>query len=99
LIAIEGVLIGMPAGDRGLAGRHLPGPGLQHLAHDHVLHLLGRHPGALQRCLDRDPAEGGRGQSLRLPSNLPIGVRAPPTITEVMGLPLRLNARSVRLTP
>ena len=40
--------------DGGLAGRDLAGAGLQHLAHDHVLHLLGRDPGALQRGLDRD---------------------------------------------
>ena len=43
--------------DRGLAGRDLPGAGLQHLAHDHILDLLGAHPGAVKGRLDRDRAE------------------------------------------
>ena len=48
---------------RGLAGRDLAGAGLQHLAHDHVLHLLGRDAGALERGLDGDPAEVGARRS------------------------------------
>ena len=34
---------------------------LQHLAHDHVLDLLGLDAGALERAADRDPAEFGGG--------------------------------------
>ena len=52
--------------DRRLAGRDLPGAGLQHLAHDHVLHLVGRDAGALQRGLDRDAAELGRREVLEV---------------------------------
>ena len=43
--------------DGGLPRRDLPRAGLQHLAHDHVVDLLRRHAGLLQRPLDRDPAE------------------------------------------
>ncbi len=43
--------------DRGLPGGDLPGAGLQDLAHDHVLDLLGRDAGALERGLDGEAAE------------------------------------------
>jgi hypothetical protein len=49
----------------GLAGRDLPGAGLQHLTHDHVLHLLRRDAGPLQRRLDRDLAEFRGGEVLQ----------------------------------
>ena len=41
-MVIAGIVIGMPALDRGLPGRDLAGAGLQHLAHDHVLDLVRR---------------------------------------------------------
>ena len=41
-------------GDGGLPGRHLPGTGGQHLAHDHVLDGRGGHSGLLQRTGDGD---------------------------------------------
>ena len=56
LIVSEETSFGMPAlicawrGDLSLTG-------LDHLAHDDVLDLLGRHVGALKRGLDGDPAE------------------------------------------
>ena len=43
--------------DRGLAGGDLALPGLEHLAHDHVVDLVGADTGALERALDRDTAE------------------------------------------
>jgi hypothetical protein len=47
--------------DRGLPRGDLTGTGLDHLAHDHVVDLVGRDAGPLERGLDRDPAEvGGR---------------------------------------
>ena len=71
-------------GDRGLARRDLPGPGLQHLAHDHVLDLVGPHAAALQGGRDGVPPSVVAGTFLRLPSRRPIGVRAPLTITELV---------------
>jgi hypothetical protein len=50
--------------DRGLPGGDLAGAGLQHLAHDHVVDLLGAHPGLLEGALDGDPAEVGTGEAL-----------------------------------
>ena len=50
--------------DRGLAGGDLAGAGLEHLAHDHVLDLVGRDARALERGLDRDAAEVGGGEVL-----------------------------------
>ena len=48
LIVSAGVLIGMPAPTAAWRAGDLPGAGLQDLAHDHVLHLLGGDAGALQ---------------------------------------------------
>ena len=50
--------------DRGLAGGDLAGAGLDDLAHDHVVDLVGRDAGALERGLDRDAAEVGGGEVL-----------------------------------
>ena len=47
-----------------LTGRDLPGPGLQDLAHDHVLDLVRRDAGLLEGALDRDPTEIGAGEVL-----------------------------------
>jgi len=46
--------------DRGLAGRDLPGAGLQHLAHDHVLDLVAADSGTVEGGLDREAAEVGK---------------------------------------
>ena len=43
--------------DRGLAGGDLAGAGLEHLAHEHVVDLVGREAGPLEGGLDREPAE------------------------------------------
>ena len=61
-------------------------PGLEHLTEHHVLHLLGRHLGPLERGRDRRAAEVGgvEGREARRPS-LPKGVRAAPRIT-VLGI-------------
>ena len=40
LTVVAGTVIGMPAVDRGLAGRDLTGAGLQDLAHEDVVDLL-----------------------------------------------------------
>ena len=68
--------------DRGLPGGDLAGAGLEHLAHDHVLDLVAGDAGALQGRLDGDAAELGAGEALRQPSSLPMGVRAPATMTD-----------------
>src|SRR6266568_257403 len=49
---------------RSLPGRDLPGAGLQHLAHDDVLHLLGAYARLVQRSLDRETTEVGPGEVL-----------------------------------
>src|SRR3712207_8437604 len=49
----------------GLPRRDLAGAGLQHLAHDHVLHLVRGDPGALQRRPDGDLTELRGGQVLQ----------------------------------
>ena len=46
-----------PGGDRGLPGGVLPGAGLQHLAEDHLVHLLAGDPGPLERGPDRGGPE------------------------------------------
>ena len=58
---------GMPAATRRLAGRVLPGAGGQDLAEDHLVHLLRRDAGALQRgagwrwCRGHGPDMAGEG--------------------------------------
>ena len=49
-----------PGADRRLPRRRLAGARLQHLAHDHVLGLVGLEADALERRPDRDRAELGR---------------------------------------
>ena len=71
-------------GDLGLTGRNLSDPGLQDLAHDHVLDVRIGHVGAAQRLPDRLRAElhcGEAGQPAReLPERRPGGAQdhAPP---------------------
>ena len=57
LIVSAGVSFGRPAPIGRLARGRLPGSGLQHLAHDHVLRLLRLEADSLQRAADRDRAE------------------------------------------
>ena len=45
------------AGDRRLPRGDLAAARLQHLTHDHVVDLLGREAGPLDRAANRDPAE------------------------------------------
>ena len=59
LIVSEETSLGMPGLDLRLTRGDLPLAGLQHLAHDDVLDLLGLDAGALQRGLDRDRPELG----------------------------------------
>jgi hypothetical protein len=49
--------------DGGLAGRDLAGPGLQHLAHEHVVHLLGGDARPLEGRLDGEPTQLGGGEA------------------------------------
>ena len=50
--------------DGGLARRDLARAGLDDVAHDHVVDLVGRDAGALERGLDGDPAEVRGGEVL-----------------------------------
>ena len=57
LTVSAGMSIGDAGRDGGLPGRDLPGAGLQHLAHDHVLHLVRADSGPPQGPGDRDAAQ------------------------------------------
>ncbi len=56
---LRGHLLGDPGLDLGLARGDLSLPGLEDLAHDHVLDLLGGDVGALESAADRRAAELG----------------------------------------
>ena len=62
LIVSDGTSFGMPAAICAWRDGIWPCAGLQHLAHDDVLDLLGRHLGALERGADRDAAQLRRRQ-------------------------------------
>ena len=49
--------------DGGLAGGDLAGAGLEHLAHEDVVDLLGREAGPLERALDGEAAQVGGGEA------------------------------------
>ena len=49
--------------DGGLAGGDLAGAGLEHVAHEDVLDLLGREPGPLEGALDGEATELGGGEA------------------------------------
>ena len=59
--------------DRGLPGGDLPGAGLDHMTHDHVVDLVAGDPRALQRRGDGEPAEVHRGEPLERTRQLPDG--------------------------
>ena len=87
----------MPGLDLGLARGDLALARLEHLAHDDVLDLLGLDPRALERGLDGDAAELGRGQgATRPPPSLPTGVRAALRIT-VLGMAEHSSIRALRM--
>ena len=68
---------------RGLARGHLARAGLEHLAHDHVVDLLGADAAARERGLDRVRRRGPWPRSdASAPESLPMGVRADETMTE-----------------
>ena len=64
LIVRAGTVIGMPAACGGLARRDLAGAGLQDLAHDDVLDLLGGDARLLESALDGDATEVRSGEVL-----------------------------------
>ena len=59
LTVSAGTSIGDAGRDGGLPGGDLPGAGLQHLAHDHVLDLVRADPGPVQGPGDGDAAQFG----------------------------------------
>ena len=81
LIVSEGTSFGIPRLDLRLSRRNLALPGLQHLAEDHLLDLLGLDPGALERGHDHLSAELGRAFEASAPPIFANGVRAVPRIT------------------
>jgi hypothetical protein len=78
---LRGDLLGDAGLDLRLARRDLALTGLEHLAHDDVLDLLGLDVRALERALDRGPAELRGVERCEPPPILPIGVRADPRMT------------------
>ncbi len=72
-----------PRADRGLPRRSLAGAGLQHLAHDHVLHFAPLEADALERRRgSRSRRARSRGRTARPPLSFPNGVRTAETMTE-----------------
>ena len=67
---LRGDLLRDPGLDLRLARGDLALAGLDHLAHDHVLDLLGRDLGALERGLDRGAAELGRVEARKTAAEL-----------------------------
>ena len=79
--------------ERGLARGDLALAGLQHLAHDHVVDLLGADAAAVERGLDREATEVHGREAASAPDSLPIGVRADETMTDPgIGPPQRCAA-------
>ena len=70
---LGGNLLGDARLDLRLTRRDLALARLEHLAHHHLLHLVGRHLGALQRGADRRAAELGRVYARQAPSQLANG--------------------------
>ena len=62
LIVSEGTVIGIPAATAACRDGIWPAPGLEHLAHDHVVDLVTGDPGPVERRLDRDAAELGTAE-------------------------------------
>src|SRR6266508_6251047 len=56
-------LFGDTGGHGGLPGGDLTGPGLDHVAHDHVVDPFGSHTRSLQSLADGGGAEVGRGDA------------------------------------
>ena len=71
LIVVAGTVIGMPGLHRGLARGDLTLAGQEHLAHEHVVDLLGADAGALERGLDREATEVGGAESGERAGELP----------------------------
>jgi hypothetical protein len=68
---------GDAAPDGGLPGRDLALPGLEHVAHDHVLDRARVGPGPLQGGRDGPPAQLDRGQRGQRPAEPPDGRPGP----------------------
>ena len=81
LIVSAGVSVGRPAADRRLPRGRLAGPGLQHLAHDHVLGLVGSIPARSSAARIAIAPSSVAACSARPPPSFPNGVRTALTIT------------------
>ncbi len=89
---------GDPGRGGGLAGGDLAGAGQEDLTHDHVVDLVRAGPRPLQGGAYGDRCRARRRRSWRRPpDSLPMGVRAPATMTEPgMGFLLCSLASSLR---
>ena len=67
--------------DRHLTGGILAQAGLQHATEDHLVNILARQPGPLERRPDGQRPSSVAGTSLNCPPKLPTGVRTALTIT------------------
>src|SRR5690606_35944788 len=56
--------------DRRLPGGDLSGAGLEHLAHEHVVDLVGGDTGAFERSLDREATQVGGLEACEGPGEL-----------------------------
>ena len=78
---LRGDLLRDPGLDLGLARGDLALAGLQHLAEDDLLDLVGRRPRRARARLDRGAAEVGGVEGREPPPIFPNGVRAVPRMT------------------
>jgi hypothetical protein len=73
LMVMAGTSLGIPPMDGRLSRGDLPGPGLQDLAHDHVVHLIRFDARPLQGGPDGVAPEGDPADVAEAPPNFPIG--------------------------
>ena len=76
-MVLAGTVMGMPGLDGGLAGRDLTLAGLEDLAHEHVVDLVGGHAGPLQRLGDGKAAQVHGGEAGQRARQLPDGGPSP----------------------
>ena len=82
LMVLAGTDRGIPRLDGGLAGRDLALAGLEDLAHEDVVHLVGGRPRpAFRASAMANPPSSMAVKPPSAPDSLPMGVRAPATMT------------------
>ena len=98
LTVVAGTVIGMPALTAAWRAVIWPGPGQDDLAHEHVVDLVRLDAGPLEGAGDGESAELRGREPAEGPESLPIGVRAPATMT-VPGMTTSVACGQIRRRP